>query len=452
MNGTIRRRILLVALLGTVPLWGSPEQPKARALPETPGLDLSWWRGFKDPQLDALLVEAMGKNPDVRTAAARLGMAEAGLGVTRAGHRPSLELDVGAGVRKYSPTAKYQDPDINRPGLELTAGYLVDLWGRFAQGEQAGVADWQASAEDVTSARLALSAEVAGTWFALRANRSLLEILGNRLGRAHELLALLQARKGAGLAAGDEVLSQTGFISQLELERSVLLAVRARLDHRLAALCGLSATEAESRTAHPLGTLESVALPQNLGTGLLAQRPDVRAAALRLRAQQARVGIAQAGTLPSLTLLSKGFFTGDALRELLRGGSIEGFLAAQVNLPLLDGGRSRTQLESARANLALVGEQYTAVVVRVFEESADALSEAETAQARLGAANLLVDSCTQSLTLVEQRQAAGLIDRLVTLREQDHRSIAQQDAVRAQLDFLKAQIDMALVFAIGAPP
>ena len=445
-----RRCIWLVALIGAAWLPASPE-PEARTLPETPALDLSWWRGFKDPRLDTLLAEALGKNPDVRIAAARLGIAEAGLGFLRANRRPSLDLDAGVGVRKYTPTAKYQDPDINRPGLELTAGYAVDLWGRFVRDEQAGVADWRAAAEDVTSARLALAAEVGGTWFALRANRSLLDILGNRLDRARELLAVLRAREGAGLDPVDNSISQTGLIAQLELELSALREIRAHLDHRLSSLRGLSVTETDLPAVPPLGPLESLALPPDLNTGLLAQRPDVRAAALRIQAEQGRVGVAKAGTLPSLTLLGKGFFTGDSLRELLRGGSLEGFLAAQVKIPFLDGGRSRTQLDSARASLALAAEEYSAVVVRAFEESADALSNAEAAQARLGAANRLVDASTRGVALVEQRKAAGLADRLAALRVQDHCSQAQEEAVRAQLSFLKAQIEVALALAIGAP-
>lgn len=452
MKGTAFPFVLAAFLAAGAPLSGSAAQPKERPLPETAKLDLAWWRGFNDPQLDSLLAEALAGNLDVKTAAARLGIAEAGVGAIRAERRPSLNLDGGLGVRKYSRTASHQDPDINRPALELSAGYEVDLWGRLAQRQQAQIADWRASAEDVTSAQLALSAEVAAAWFALRANAELLNVLAERLEQAKSLLALQQTRARAGLATGDETLGQAEFIANLDLERSSLVEDRARLEHRLSALRGLSAADAKPLTAPPLGNLEGLALPRDLGTGLLAQRPDVRAATLRLRAQQARVGVAHAATLPALTLLGKGFFTGDTLREFLRGGSLEGFLAAQISVPLLDGGRNRARLDAARAELTLAGEEYSAVVVRAFEESANAVSEAEEAQSRLAIANQMLTARTNAAAFYAQRKAAGLIDRLASLNEQDRLFAAQQETVRARLDLLKAQIDLGLALALGAPP
>ena len=440
-----------VAVPGSAVLRAAPETP-ARPLPATPCPDLGWWRGFADPQLDELLAGALATSPDVRTAAARLGVAGAVLGGGRAGRRSWLDLDGGAGVRKYSPTAKYQDPDINRPGLELSAGYTVDLWGRLDQAEKAGVADWKAAVEDVTSARLALAAQVGSTWFALRANTDLRQILTQRLGLAREGLALRRMRVGAGLTTGDEQLAQSAFLAKLEFEQSRLKEDGDRLGHRLAALRGLSAADARPLVAPPLDGLAAPALPRDLNTGLLERRPDVRAAELRLRAEQARVGVARAATLPSLALLGRGFFAGDSLRELLRGGSLEGFIAAQVHLPLLDGGRSRAGLDTARAGLTLAGEQYSAVVVRAFAESADAVSSAESAQARLEISDRVAEACERTLALVRRRDAAGLVDRLVTLQAQDQELLARQAIAEARLDFLRAQVDLGLALALGAPP
>ena len=53
----------------------------------------AWWRGYGDPQLNALVEEALAGSPDVAIAAARLRAAEAAAQQAGAALVPSLELD-----------------------------------------------------------------------------------------------------------------------------------------------------------------------------------------------------------------------------------------------------------------------------------------------------------------------------------------------------------------------
>jgi len=177
----------------------------------------------------------------------------------------------------------------------------------------------------------------------------------------------------------------------------------------------------------------------------------VRAAKLRLEAQQARVGATRAAALPAIALIGKGFFTGDTLREFLRGGSLSGFLASQFTLPILNQERNRGRLEEARAEFSVAQEDFSGVVIRAFGECRDAVSAAEAAQSILRYREELQCRRKESLDAASRRRAAGLLGRLTILPLEDALFDAEKETVKARLTLLDAQVQLALTLALGAP-
>ena len=68
----------------TRPVVAEPPTFRGQAVAEAASLaDAPWWEAFGDPGLQALIHEALGRNYDVRIAAARVQEARAILGVAR---------------------------------------------------------------------------------------------------------------------------------------------------------------------------------------------------------------------------------------------------------------------------------------------------------------------------------------------------------------------------------
>ena len=424
------RRFLLAALLAVGARGAEPTAPAT-----------AWWRGFEDPQLDTLVRETLAANPDLKTAAARLGVAQAALAAARAERR--LNLDFGAHAeRRYYNRAERKAGGLPDPALSLglDAGYEVDLWGRLAHGVEAGAADLRASAEDAAALRLALTAEVATAWFTLRTNAVETDLLARRRENARTHLALLAARAAAGLADAAPAAERRALLADLDRESAALARERALLLHQLAALRGLRPESAPFPPIAPLVAASATPLPADLTTAVLARRPDVRAASARVAAQQARLGEARAAALPALKLSAEGLFSGKNLRELLRSGSLGGFIAAQLTAPLLDGGRRAARTESARAELDAVAQSYAALVVRVFQETADALTALESAQAGIRAAEAAQAARRQLSALAEARRAAGRTDRLAVLSAEAEELVASAELARARLAEIRAVI------------
>lgn len=409
------------------------------------------WRLLDDPQLDGLIAEALAANPDVRTAAARLALAEAEFDATRADRRPELGLNAGGERRTNSRHARRDDPSLKSPSSNFTLGasasYEIDLWGRLAKAAEAGRAETLASAADLDAARLSIAAEVATTWVSLRSELFETDLLARHQAAARQQLTLLQHRQNAGLIGADEIAAQHSLLAQLEAERAEHTRLLAAWQHRLAALLG------QSTAIEPpnVGTADwpKLSAPVVLTTELIGLRPDVRAAYARVAARQADVGSAKAATLPSLNLTANGFFSGDSLRDLLNRGSLAGWLAGQINLPLFDGGRRKARVRTAEAELAVGTADYTATTVRAFQETADALTAVETARDRLHAAQADLAARSQRLSVAQTRLEAGLADRLELLGAQINRLDAERDEARARLNQTLAGITLARALAAG---
>ena len=100
--------------------------------------DEDWWKEFADPQLDALVSEALANSPDVVAAAARLRRAAATAREEGGARLPSLDASASGYEERrslnngFSNEIKQYLPRGWRSGgdASVSAGFDLDLWGR----------------------------------------------------------------------------------------------------------------------------------------------------------------------------------------------------------------------------------------------------------------------------------------------------------------------------------
>src|SRR5690606_15383641 len=120
----------------------------------------------------------------------------------------------------------------------VSVSYEVDLFGRISDGVAAARSDYESLAASLQSVRLALQADVAQTYFALREADEELALLRNTLALREDSVRLLQRRFDLGdISELDLARART----ELETTRSAAIELerqRARLEHALAVLLG----------------------------------------------------------------------------------------------------------------------------------------------------------------------------------------------------------------------
>lgn len=107
----------------------------------------NWLASFGDPQLDALVKEAVANNLDLRVGATRVEQAAAYIGIAKAALRPAVNV-LGRGSAKGG-----SDLGSGLSGAILSASWELDLWGRLRYARNAAQENYLSVQADYEFAR-----------------------------------------------------------------------------------------------------------------------------------------------------------------------------------------------------------------------------------------------------------------------------------------------------------
>lgn len=399
-----------------------------------------WWQEFKDPSLNRLVDRAFGNNLSLRAAWARLDQANA---VARKGAAPLWpELDLQAGVtRNLSNVSK----DTTTKQVKLSASYELDLWGRVRAASEAADFDAQASAADLQTSAITLSATLADTWYQLIEQRMQLALVESQTATNRELLQLIEARFRVGQANASDIYRQRQLLAQTEGEQARVTNQLQILTHQLAILLGSmpGQTELPDDSALPeLPPLPATGVPAEL----VRRRPDLQAAFLRLRAADARAAEAVAARYPSLDLSAALATPGAA------GGLFENWIAnlvAQLTAPLFDGGQRKAEADRTRAVVEENLNNYGQTLLQTIGEVEDALSTEVQQRAYLESLNRQLQQAEAVVRQERQRYFQGDSDYLSVLDAMRSRQSLERQQVTAQRQLFSDRIALVRALAGG---
>jgi len=411
----------------------------------------AWWELFGDPLLSDLEAKADAGNPDLRAAVARVAQARAIARIAEADFYPTISLDPTVQREQYSATRPVQPGTVaksyaaNDFRVPLDLSYEVDLWGRVRRSVEATTAVAEATVASYETVRLALHADVASAYFALRSVDADRSVLRRTLDLRRESLRLAQARLRLGAGNDLDVSRAETELTTTEAESIGLEKRRSELEHALAALTGRPPAEL-SIPDKPLD-LPPPAIPAGLPSELLERRPDVAEAERRLAASNAEIGIATAAYYPSLSLTAAAGFESGDLKSLFDWKSRVWALGAGLAAPLYQGGRVDADVERARARYEESVAQYRARLLIAFQEVEDGLSGlrilADQAQVQARA----VASSRKTADLTTSRYKAGLVSYFEVVDAE--RTVLQNEREATLIQGQRLVTSVFLIKALG---
>lgn len=428
------------------PLPATPAAFKGQSLPASAAAAAPahgpWWQAFDDAVLNALVARAEGANTSIQAAAARLAQARAVLGATDANRAPQLGLAAGA-TREGQRGLGVAPNTVLNAGAQLS--YELDLFGRLARASDAAALDAGAREALLQSTRLLVQAQVAQSYFALRALDTELALVRSTVEAYRDTLHLTERRYQAGDIAELDVVRVRSEVAATEAEALALARQRTQLEHALAVLTGAAASSFSVARADWPAALPQV--PAGVPSTVLARRPDVAAAQRTLLAAQARVGVAQAAWFPSLALTAQGGVASGELQDLFRSSARAFGVGALLALPLLDGGRREAGVAAARAEVAAAQAGYHEQVLGALRDVEDELAALQLLAQQQGAQGQAVEAASRATTLSEARYRNGLVSQLELLDAR--RSELRNRRAALQVRAAQYQATVRLVRALG---
>ena len=412
----------------------------------------NWWEGYNDPQLSALITEALANSPTLAQAQARVRAASADVEGAHGAAGPNLSLNASAVEQKQSynfgiPPAFVPQGYNDYGRATLNFNYEFDFWGRNRAAIAAATSQARAALADAAEARLALSTAVAAAYsdFArLTAERA---IAARTLEVRSQTAALVTHRVAAGL-------DNLGAQRQAEAGPPAARAQIAALDealaqtcNRIAALLGAGPDRGLTLTAPAPTALGAFGLPQNLSANLIGRRPDIVAARWRAEAATHRTEQAQASFYPNVNLVAFLGIESLGLSNLTAQGSDIGSIGPAISLPIFDSGRLRANLRRADAERDAAVAEYDATLTEALHQIADVAASERALDTRLNETRAALAANEAAYRLAHDRYDGGLSNYQTVLIAEDA-VLAQRTAV-ADLESRRFALDVALVRALG---
>jgi multidrug efflux system outer membrane protein len=441
----------------------------------------NWILSFHDPELSALVADAVERNPDLKAAAARVEASRAAVRIAASslypriamkglGERQGQELhgDLGRGINP---------PDFGSPGTENPGGagldtstdkssqrwvygiaagaaWEADVWGRIRSKKAAAKAESGALEADYEFARQSLAAAVARAYFTTIEAAQQEANAQETLNIYQEYSKLTDVQKQHGFASDFDVSQIKSRTASAEDALYTAQAVRAQTIRAIEVVTShYPAGKFDVRRSFPD---QPRAVPAGLPAQILERRPDLIASERRFAAAFHRVNEARAARLPRFVLSATG---GLGTAQLDSVGTIDAVLwtlAAGVTQPIFFGGELKAAQDLRTAEQKAAAASYVGSALRAFEDVEDAFASDYYLRKREGALGNAVSSSADSVKFGRQQLEQGQVDMFTVLRLTGENLAAKVQLTQIRASRLRERVNLYLALGgdfegTGAP-
>lgn len=416
-----------------------PESSEAASL-----ADLPWWEVFKDPALQALIRESVVNNYDLRIAVSRIEQARAIQMQVASPLYPQLSYQGGIADGR---NALFGNPAPNGGDthgsalLTLNAAWELDLWGRIQRANEASLAQILAAEEARRGVMLTLTTSVARTYIELIELDLEAEIARQNVESFQQTLDLFTRRSVGGVSTRLQVLRAQAALSQVA---ATIPEIKRQIAVKENALCVLLGRNPGPivRGAPLLEQSFPVEIPVGIPSDLLQRRPDIRRAEQNVVSANAGIGVALAGRFPRIGLTA---FLGKVtpeLSEFSNGTTNAWSVAALASGPIFTAGRTKGEIDQAKAQFTQALLEYQSTVLASFSEVANSLVARERLAEAEKELTKQVNALNEAVAMSRQRFDVGKANYFEILDAQQQLFPAEVSRARTKADQYVAVIQL----------
>lgn len=326
--------------------------------------DIGWKTLYTDVILQGLIEKALVHNKDVLIATARIKEMIANKRINFANMFPEAGLEI-LGQREYlnygGHAGKYT-PEIH--GI-FTLGWELDVWGKLRWANDAGIAAYMQSVEAQHAVWLTIVAQVAQSYFELKALDRELEIVKQTLEARKEGVRFAKLRYEGGLTSEMPYRQSLVELARTETLIPSLESEISLKENDLSVLIGEFPSDI-TRGIDISSQYIPGELPVGLPSSLLERRPDVRQAEQKLIEANAKVGVAMTEMFPSIRLTGKLGGENSEFANFLE--SPTWFVSGLITGPIFNMGKNKARHKAAKAAYEQEVYSYEKTILEVFKE------------------------------------------------------------------------------------
>ena len=332
-------------------------------------IDEQWWRGYNDPQLNALVDQAIKNNLDLAKSAISVNRALYNANLVGANLVPTFSgsgsSSASKGIGSSNNTNSVGTSTVsNTASFKLS--YTVDLWRRLA--DTASAAEWEhkATQEDLKAARLSLINSVVATYYQIAYYKDAIAVTNRTIKNYEQISSILNNKLKVG--AIDPLAVEQAQQATLSARNSVvgLETSLKTAEQTMRNLLNLQPNQPLPSRYPNILNVKLQGVDTNVPVSAIANRPDV---AMRLNRLQS--------AFKTLTATEKSWFP-----TLTLGGAISGSARSASNvadnpiangmfsfdLPFLDWNRVKNNVKISEADYTTARINYEQSITTALNE------------------------------------------------------------------------------------
>ncbi|WP_440906344.1 TolC family protein (plasmid) [Catenovulum sp. SX2] len=399
-------------------------------------------------ELNELIAIALQNNHDLQLAIQRLNLTQADLNIQTASRVPEVNFSSGWSYNESS-NALQQKSFQSRTSQKLRVAWEFDVWNKLTDLSNAANAEFEASQADYTDAQQSLVAQVIQAYLDVLLNKQLADLLTANLKNQQNRLTSITKRVDLGLAKPvDLYLAQTS-LHNIETNLSAQQSRLEQSKQNLNILLGF----------YPSKPLELQLAPLNIQkfnltlspAEILTNRPDIRAAELRVSAAFSRWQHSSKAYLPSFKLAAELNASETSFKDIFNIQNWLARLAADITMPIFDAGQLEQIDYKNQTREQIAWLNYQKRVLSAMKEIESSLyAEYELVERKnfITQATVKISSAEH---LLNSQYEQGIASSSEVFNIQSRRINSQIDLVRAEHAIISNRVTLTLALAAPFP-
>jgi NodT family efflux transporter outer membrane factor (OMF) lipoprotein len=420
------------------------------AQPQDAMLHGKWWEIYNDPELNSLEERLNIDNQNIKQffenfmeARTLIAQARAQLYPTLAA-APSFSRSRSSSNLTNAATANTgRESSITTLGLD--ASWEPDLWGKVRNTIREEQYNAQLSSADLENEKLTEQATLAVTFFEIRGQDALQDVLNKTVEADKKALELTRSQYETGITDQISVVAAENTLQNAQASATNLGVARAQFEHAIAVLIG-TGPSSFSIPVKPLNAIPP-AIPIGLPSQLLERRPDIAASERAMAAANAEIGIATAAFYPTLTLSAEGGFESSTLKHLFDWPSRFWSVGASASETVFDAGLRRATVNQFIFTYNADVASYRQTVLTAFQQVEDNLATVRILSQQMVQQQAAAQSAQRFLDLEMARYETG-VDPYIDVVTAQNTLLADQEAL-ATLHTEEMTGSVQLIEALG---
>ena len=404
--------------------------------------NLPWREVFTDPQLQALIEQALTSSPDIRTAALRVQEAQAPLLASKLAFIPALTLSPQGTVSSWDKGKATQTYS-----LPVTASWQIDMFGQLLNLKRQAQATLEQTLAYEQNVRVQLIAKTANLYYTLLMLDRQLQITEGTAEILKKNTETMIAMKEAGFYNTTEAAVEQSRAAYAQVQASIpdIRSSIREVENSLCLLLGEPAHGIER------SVLEEQQLPNEFSVGiplqLLSNRPDVKAAEQALASAYYNTNVARSNFYPRITLSGSAGWTNSAGAAIVTPAKLPASAVASLTQPIFQNGANIAKLKIAKAQQEEAKIQFQTTLLNAGNEVSNAIDMYQACTEKVNARNMQVNSAKNAADYTKELFNLGTSTYLEVLS-------AEQSYLSAQLSevsdtFSRMQAVISLYQALG---